>query len=221
MHLHGGNASGHPLTVIINGIVNYMYMCYAFRQLYPQFNFDEKVRFMSYGDDNILTVHPSCPDFNQIEITRVLAEIGVIYTSSDKKIVSTPFETELTFLKRTWKKTECVLDGELYTYHSCPLDWSSFSKTLSVEKKGGADGDVRMVAVLMSMSLEMMQYGPATHNSFISVANDFLEKHRLRSTFNESVRSGWMDLTTYLRNRRDKCDSIPALSPMFSDSESE
>ena len=78
VHLHGGNASGHPLTVIINGVVNYMYMCYAFNQLYPQFSFDEMVRFMSYGDDNILTVHPSCPNFNQIEITRVLAEIGVL-----------------------------------------------------------------------------------------------------------------------------------------------
>ena len=219
VHLQGGNASGHPLTVIINGIVNYMYMAYAFTQIYPDKDFNEFVRFMTYGDDNILTVHPDCPDFNQVEITRVLAEVGVIYTSSDKKVVSEPYEKQLTFLKRTWVKRRFELDGEVYEYYACPLDWSSFSKTLSLEKRMGADGDVRMVAVLLSLSLEMMQYGPTTHNSFIAVAEQFLAEHKLRSTFEESVRDGWMTMDTFLRNRRGRRDVIPSLSPMFSDSE--
>ena len=47
VHLQGGNASGHPLTVIINGIVNYMYMLYAFTQIYPDKNFNDMVRFMT------------------------------------------------------------------------------------------------------------------------------------------------------------------------------
>lgn len=221
VHLQGGNASGHPLTVIINGIVNYMYMLYAFTQIYPDKDFDEMVRFMTYGDDNVLTVHPSCPEFNQIEITRVLAEVGIVYTSSDKKIVSDPYEKELVFLKRTWKKSSYEIDGERYDYYACPLDWSSFSKTLSVEKKMGADNDVRMISVLLSLSLEMMQYGPATHNSFLSEAQRFLDEHKLNGTYQECVKGGWMTMETYLRNRKMRSDVIPSLSPMFSDSETD
>ena len=221
VHLQGGNASGHPLIVIINGIVNYMYMLYAFTQIYPDKDFDEMVRFMTYGDDNVLTVHPSCPEFNQVEITRVLAEVGIVYTSSDKKVVSDPYEKELVFLKRTWKKCSYEIDGEKYDYYACPLDWSSFSKTLSVEKKMGADNDVRMISVLLSLSLEMMQYGPTTHNSFLSEAQRFLNEHRLNGTYQECVKGGWMTMETYLRNRKMRSDVIPSLSPMFSDSETD
>ena len=113
------------------------------------------------------------------------------------------------------------MDGETYEYYACPLDWSSFSKTLSLEKRMGADGDVRMVAVLLSLSLEMMQYGATTHNSFIAVAEQFLTEHRMWSTFSESVRGGWMTMETFLRNRKERKDVIPSLSPMFSDSETD
>ncbi len=221
VHLQGGNASGHPLTVIINGIVNYMYMLYAFSQIYPERDFNEMVRFMTYGDDNILTVHPSCPNFNQIEITRVLAEIGVIYTSSDKKVVSAPYEEKLVFLKRTWVERRHDLDGTLYTYYACPLDWSSFSKTLSVEKKLGPDGDVRMISVLLSLSLEMMQYGPTTYNSFLEVAEQFLTEFKLKGTFTTCAKRGWMSMDAFLRSRSLREDVLPSLSPNFSDSETD
>lgn len=221
VHLHGSNASGHPLTVIINGIVNYMYMAYAFGQIYPEHQFDKMVVMMTYGDDNILTVHPDCPKYNQIEITRVLANIGVIYTSSDKKLVSVEYEDSLTFLKRSWVLHNYEVDGEVYQYYACPLDWSSFSKTLSVEKKIGADSDVRMISVLASISLEMMQYGSATYNSFMDVAESFLEEYKLRGTYAQCMRSGWTSMETYLRNRKNRSDSIPSLSPMFSDSEAD
>ena len=164
-------------------------------------------------------MHPSCPEFNQIEITRVLAEIGVIYTSSDKKVVSAPYEDKLVFLKRTWVERRYELDGEVYSYYACPLDWTSFGKTLSVEKKLGPDGDVRMISVLLSLSLEMMQYGPSTYNSFLAVAEQFLAEFKLRGTFSSCVKKGWMSMEAFLRSRSLREDVIPSLSPNFSDSE--
>ena len=160
LRLHGTNASGHPLTVIINGIANLMYMIYAFESVYPDEDFFEKVRIMTYGDDNILNIHESCSRFTQPAATRALAQINVIYTASDKGCVATDYVDKPSFLKRSWRYTTYELDGQVHEVVTCPIEFATIQKMLSMEtKKSPDDLNNRIVQVLGSMLFEFIQYG--------------------------------------------------------------
>jgi len=127
----GTNPSGHALTVIINSIVNSLYMRYCFAKLSPDGSarrFRELVRLFTYGDDNMGSVHEDAPWFNHTSIQAVLATIGVEYTMADKKTESVPYIkfSEISFLKRTWLWSDDVQDW------LCPLDEASIQKMLMV-----------------------------------------------------------------------------------------
>ena len=103
----GTNPSGHPLTVIINCLVNSLYMRYAYAvttKNTPR-NFRRDVRLATYGDDNIMCVRPGVDAFNHTDISRVLATIGVEYTMADKESESLPFIdiSKTSFLKRIFR----------------------------------------------------------------------------------------------------------------------
>jgi len=90
----GTNPSGWPLTVILNGIVNSLYMRYAYFHLNPAKevrSFKKNVALMTYGDDNSAGVSASAPWFNHTAISEVLSGIGVKYTMADKKTESVPY----------------------------------------------------------------------------------------------------------------------------------
>jgi len=119
----GSNPSGHPLTVIINGIANCIYVRYAFDVLEQRAGFDtcpkydifqltdfyiqddkhecfskpdgfeECVNLMVYGDDNIMGVSTKCTFFNHTAMQQELANIGIVYTMADKTSASVPFVT--------------------------------------------------------------------------------------------------------------------------------
>nr|QZZ63368.1 hypothetical protein [Leuven Picorna-like virus 5] len=105
---HQGNPSGNPLTVIINTLVNAMYMRICWRRLAPDgkksmFFYHKNVREICYGDDNILAVKREAQSFfNQVTITAVLAEHGIEYTDEGKtgNIVPIRRLQDVTFLKR-------------------------------------------------------------------------------------------------------------------------
>ena len=109
MEFFGTNPSGHPLTVIINCIVNSLYMRYAYSKLNPDgemcSDFQNKVHLLTYGDDNILNVCPTIPWFNHTSIQAAIAKIGVEYTMADKEAESLPYIhiNECSFLKRSWR----------------------------------------------------------------------------------------------------------------------
>jgi hypothetical protein len=115
--LFGTGPSGHPLTVIINGLVNSLYMRYAYYSMHaadlpsgqimtlgliPLFH--EMVALMTYGDDNGFDTSPEETMFNMISVAEELAKIGVKYTGADKKVSTKPFKTldEMSFLKRSF-----------------------------------------------------------------------------------------------------------------------
>jgi len=117
----GSNPSGHPLTVIINGVGNCLYARYAYdilerkeggdscpklsmdqiTNLYMRDRnntffsqadgFEEHIEFMAYGDDNIIGVSEDCLFFNHTTMQNVLAEVGITYTMADKDSISVPF----------------------------------------------------------------------------------------------------------------------------------
>lgn len=127
----GGNPSGHPLTVIINGLVNSLYMRYCYYELNPLRecrSFDDNVVLMTYGDDNIMSVADAAPWFNHTTIQAVLANVDIVYTMADKEAASIPYIdiAECSFLKRTWR-----YDSDIDCWMG-PLDPSSISKMLTV-----------------------------------------------------------------------------------------
>ncbi|APG76871.1 hypothetical protein 1 [Beihai picorna-like virus 39] len=104
----GSNPSGNPLTVVLNGFCNSLYLRYAYYAMHDvsEFGkiplFHEVIALITYGDDNIFNVSEKEKLFNMQSLGRELARIGVKYTDASKQISSVPFKhfRELSFLKR-------------------------------------------------------------------------------------------------------------------------
>jgi hypothetical protein len=134
----GSNPSGHPLTVIINSLVNSLYMRYVYRMLNPHgkdlpslhssVRFKESVSLMTYGDDNIMSVSKDCPWFNHVTISDAFNDMGITYTMPDKESESVPYVSiySSSFLKRSW-----VWNNEVGAYLA-PLDHDSIERQLTV-----------------------------------------------------------------------------------------
>lgn len=127
----GTNPSGHPLTVIVNGLANSLYMRYCYYVLNPNKEsktFKENVNLMTYGDDMIAGVSDAVPWFNHTAIQKVLTDIDVGYTMADKEAESVPYIhiDEATFLKRSWRYDADV--GAIVA----PLEHDSIEKMLMI-----------------------------------------------------------------------------------------
>jgi len=155
----GTNPSGHVLTVIINSIVNSLYMRYCYCVLNPEsevHTFKKHVSLMTYGDDNIMGVSVSAPWFNHTGIQKALLTIGVEYTMADKEAESVPFINikECSFLKRSWSWNEEVGDW------LAPLEEDSIFKSLTVWVPSGTiDCFAQTAAVVTSAVNEYFFYG--------------------------------------------------------------
>jgi len=102
----GSNPSGHPLTVIINSLVNALYMRYAWTKSGNDLAlFKQQVHLMTYGDDNVMGVSPEAKNFGHTKIQAEMEKIGVKYTMADKESESVPFIDikDISFLKRAWR----------------------------------------------------------------------------------------------------------------------
>lgn len=159
MEFYGTNPSGHPLTVIINSLVNSLYMRYCYTTLNPKkecSSFKKNVHLFTYGDDNILGVSKNAEWFNHTAIQARLALIGVEYTMADKESESVPFIhiNDCQFLKRIWRFDEDVGDW------LCPLEESSIIKSLTKWLPSKTiDEHAQMVAVISSANAEYFFYG--------------------------------------------------------------
>lgn len=131
IEFYGSNPSGHPLTVIINSLVNSLYMRYCYFEANPCHEvstFKKNINLFTYGDDNIMGVSDKCTFFNHTRLQEILMTIDVEYTMADKHSISVPFINirEASFLKRTWRWDE---DAKAYF---CPLAHDSIEKMLMV-----------------------------------------------------------------------------------------
>jgi hypothetical protein len=159
IEIFGSNPSGHTLTVIINCLVNCLYMRFAYKRLNPECtasDFKKYVALMTYGDDNVMGVSKEIPWFNHTSIQEVLSTIGVHYTMADKKSESRPYidVSEVDFLKRKW-----VWNDEL-GYMMCPLDHDSINKSLMVSHTSKTDSPSKLAIDSISDALrEYFFYG--------------------------------------------------------------
>lgn len=154
-----GNPSGHPLTVIINCLVNSLYMRYAFSKIessIPLTDFQKYVELKTYGDDNILGVSPACTKFSHTSISVVLSTIGVVYTMAEKEAESVPFIhiNDASFLKRKFRYDPDI--GAVVA----PLDRSSFDKMLtSYADNGVISPQAHSICVMETALREYFYYG--------------------------------------------------------------
>jgi len=159
VEFYGSNPSGHPLTVIINGLANSLYMRYCFHELDPEHDvrrFQKLVALITYGDDNAMGVSDLAPWFNHTAIQKVLADIGVRYTMADKEAESVPYIgiDEVSFLKRVWR-----WDDDVGAYLA-PLDESSIGKSLTrVVASRTITPEAQACEVLKSAHMEYFNYG--------------------------------------------------------------
>jgi len=160
----GSNPSGQPLTVIINCLVNALYMRYCFLELSPLEGseyqqvrrFKEHVKLLTYGDDNAMGVSKEAEWFNHTAIQSVLASIGVEYTMADKESVSRPFIhiREVSYLKRSWRWDEDI--GAVV----CPLDEASIHKMLTIcNPSDTVSPEFHMANVMCAAANEWFWYG--------------------------------------------------------------
>jgi hypothetical protein len=156
---YGSNPSGHPLTVIINGLVNCLYVRYCYTLNHPLrtcSDFKENIALMTYGDDMIMGVSENCTWFNHTVMQKTLADIDIEFTMADKEAESKPFIhiSEATFLRRSWR-FEPELDC-----HVCPIEHDSIDKmlTMCVESKT-ISPQLQAVAVFDTACREYFWYG--------------------------------------------------------------
>jgi len=187
VELFGSNPSGQVLTVIINCIVNCIYMRFCFFKscpekltkddsIYEEFmklecansvphrdsmlrHFKRFVALMTYGDDNMMGVHQKIDWFNHTSVQKNLADIGVEYTMADKTSETVPFIAidEISFLKRTWRWEPAL--GENGDY-ACPLDFASIEKMLNITLASDfICPQAQAAAIIESACAEFFHYG--------------------------------------------------------------
>lgn len=179
--VYGSNPSGHSLTVVLNGLVNILYMRYAYYMEYAQRHpeeplesfcptrkriplFHENVALGTYGDDNCAGVSPACDWFNFRIVQKQLASVGLTYTVADKSDRCPDFETEdnISMLKRGFK------------YHPVlkrvvgPIELDSINKSLTYSLKPRAGSDyVKDIQQNLNQQLAACYlHGPKTFSKY-------------------------------------------------------
>lgn len=180
IQFYGSNPSGHPLTVIVNGLANSIYMRYCYILLNPKseaVSFQENVKLMTYGDDNIMTVKEGCDWFNHTSISACLAAVGVVYTMADKEAESVPYIhlRDSSFLKRKFRYDEDV--GAVIA----PIEHESIVKqfTVYVRSKSICE-EAQAMAIMASGLSEYFYYGKAIHAEAIKIFKLITNDDRFR-----------------------------------------
>jgi hypothetical protein len=191
----GSNPSGHPLTVIINSLVNSLYMRYCFTELTRKepSEFKKYVHLMTYGDDNIMNVSDDVPEFNHTTIQSCLKDVGIGYTMADKEAESIPYIhiDQCSFLKRTWRYDE---DFGMYV---APLDHESIEKMLMtwVSSKTISPQE-QCIAVISSAVMEYAFYGKMVFRDRVSLLKEMCIKLDLDVYVTESTFPTFDDLVS-------------------------
>jgi hypothetical protein len=153
----GSNPSGSPVTVVINSLVNCLYLRYAYYEIYPKSNlsFRKVCAAMTYGDDVVATVNEKFPKYNHTKIQKVFAASGMKFTMPDKVSESIPYVDfgSVSFLKCYWK-----WDPELKVFRS-PCELSSIQKMLHVRVSSQLSRDHAACEAIKNVSLRYFEFG--------------------------------------------------------------
>jgi hypothetical protein len=189
VRFHCGNPSGQPLTVILNGIVNALYLRYTYAKMgYNLKTFKSNVALFTYGDDNAFGVSKRCPDFNHTNIQRILGEVGIGYTMADKEAVSRPYIhiNEVSFLKRMWRYEPAV---DAYV---APLEWDSINKMLTVHVTSkSVSANEQIVSACESAVNESFFHGREKFEELSLLLRKALKMKNLENYITETTFMSW------------------------------
>ncbi|BAP16719.1 predicted replication-associated protein [Asterionellopsis glacialis RNA virus] len=188
----GSNPSGHPLTVIINSLVNSLYMRYAYYTIAKEESwwrtpaFREVVSLMTYGDDNIMSVKKGYPGINHTRIAEVFASMGIKYTMADKDAESVPY---IDLSTASFLKHFAVWDDELKLYR-CPCEEGSIAKMLHAHMQSGVlSMEQSSAEAISNVSLKYFEFGREVYEE---------KRDQLMQVANESGIMGYVsDLPSY------------------------
>jgi len=188
-----GNPSGHPLTVIINCLVNSLYMRYAYLLISGKSldSFQDNVRLATYGDDNIMGVSLDCPNFNHTRIAMAMKCIGVDYTMAEKEAASVPFIhiDDTTFLKRAFR-----FDSDIGCIVA-PLDESSFHKMLTARlPKDDMAAEAHAMNVIETAQREYFYHGKKIFEEKQKFFHQLVEDCGLKSWVQDSTFPNYYDM---------------------------
>jgi len=179
----GSNPSGHPLTVIINSIVNSLYVRYTFNVSgHDVSTFSDNVSLLTYGDDNIMGVNPKCVGFDHTVIQNQLGNIGVVYTMADKESESVPFVhiKDANFLKRSW------LFNAKEGVYTAPLEEASIHKMLCVYVKSKTiTASEQITEIIRSAQREWWHYGEEIFEEKTLMLKEVIQECDLTTYFEE------------------------------------
>jgi hypothetical protein len=170
----GSNPSGHPLTVIVNGLVNSLYVRYAWKMQGNDLSaFKANVSLLTYGDDNAMGVHERVNNFDHTIIQKRLEEIGVVYTMADKESESVPFISisDMTFLKRGWR-----YESEVGS-HVAQIEHDSIAKMLTkCLPSASVNREAHAIQIMSTALMEYFFYGRQVFNEkramFLEIINE-------------------------------------------------
>jgi len=191
IQFYNSNPSGHPLTVIINGLCNSLYMRYAYYKLNPRkevLSFKNNVSLLTYGDDNIMSVSNNIDWFTHTTIAEAFSKMGITYTMADKEAKSIPFINikDASFLKRTW-----VYNEEIDAYLA-PLDHDSIEKMLMVwTKSKSISYEEQAIAVISSAIREYFFYGKQTFRNKTAILKDLVRELDIEDWLHDGVFPSW------------------------------
>nr|UQB76032.1 nonstructural protein [Flumine marna-like virus 1] len=187
----GQNPSGHPLTVIINCIVNSIYLRYAYIKLNPHkevSSFRKNVAPLTYGDDNIMGISQNIPWYNHTTISEVFSTVGLGYTMADKEAESVPYIniSEATFLKRSWR-----WDEDLQT-HVCPIEHDSINRSLTMcVKSKTLCPEAQAIEVIGSAHREYFFYGKDVFEEKEKLLREIVQAAGLQLYVNDATFQTW------------------------------
>jgi hypothetical protein len=189
-----GNPSGHPLTVIINGLVNSLYMRYCYYELNPKKEcktFKQNVSLMTYGDDNIMGVSKKAEWFNHTTIQKCLADVGIVYTMAEKEAESVPYLSisKTTFVKRSW-----VYDKDVHAWLA-PLDEDSIHRSLMLMTYSKAvSPEFQCIDIIASANREWWNYGYAYYMEKQKMLKEIVEECNLQFYVTDATFPTWCQL---------------------------
>jgi len=204
IQFYGSNPSGHPLTVIINSLVNSLYLRYAYLVLNPSKDvrsFKNNVALMTYGDDNIMGVAKGYDWFNHTALQSVFSDCGIEYTMADKEAASIPFINinECSFLKRSWR-----YEPELGLM-VCPLEEDSITKSLLIGVKSKIlNREQHCIEKISSAVREYFWYGKEKFEEQSAFLKYIVEKNELTLWVTSSTFPTWEQLITSFKERDDR-----------------
>jgi len=192
VQFYGSNPSGHPLTVIINSLVNSMYVRIGYKHVIGDVSsFRDNVSLLTYGDDNIMSVSLLKKEFNHTSLAEALYTYGIIYTMADKEAESIPFIDikDADFLKRKWR-----YDTDVGAFVA-PLDETSIIKSLMmiVQSKTISDEE-QMISIVSSAVREYFFHGKDKFQEMSAVLKLYVRSHSLQFWVQDSTFPTWDQL---------------------------